>query len=306
MDELFNSLGTLDPAQRDRLINTALVVVALLLVRWGVLRMVLARVTEPEHRYRWRKTATYITAILLVLMVGRIWSSALSQLGTFLGLLTAALAIALREPVTNLAGWVFILWRAPFKLGDRIELAGHAGDVVDIRIFQISIMEIGNWVKADGPTGRIVHIPNGKVFTEPQANYNSAFPFIWNEIPVLITFESNWQDAKAILQRVALVHGMPGTAASTLMASAQFSISRLAADPSVITSVADSGVLLTIRYLCNPRDRRKTTEAIWEAILTEFGVRDDIDFAYPTTRFYGNPAEGKPGARASLPSSDQG
>ncbi len=301
MEQLLRNLGTLDAALRDRLTNTAIVVVVLLLVRWGVVRLALARVSEPEHRYRWRKTATYATAVLLVLLVGRVWSSALSQLGTFLGLMTAALAIALREPVTNLAGWVFILWRKPFKIGDRVQIAGYAGDVVDIRLFQFSVMEIGYWVKADGSTGRIVHIPNGKVFTEPQANYNSAFPFIWNELPVLITFESNWREAKAILQRVALAHGMPGVTASSLLASAQYSISRLAGDPTVITSVEDSGVLLTIRYLCQPRERRKTAEVIWEAVLTEFGQRADIDFAYPTTRFYHNTAEGKPGARAPLP-----
>jgi len=69
----------------------------------------------------------------------------------------------------------------------------------------------------------------------------------------------------------------------------------------VYTSVRDSGVLLTLRYVCHVRRRRSTAEEIWEAILTEFGGRDDIDFAYPTTRFYDNPSEGKPEARARPP-----
>jgi small-conductance mechanosensitive channel len=69
----------------------------------------------------------------------------------------------------------------------------------------------------------------------------------------------------------------------------------------VYTSVADSGVLLTIRYLCDPRKRRSTAEEIWEDILERFGECDDIDFAYPTQRFYNNPIEGKPDARAPLP-----
>jgi hypothetical protein len=60
--------------------------------------------------------------------------------------------------------------------------------------------------------------------------------------------------------------------------------------------------LLTIRYLCEPRKRRVTTQEIWEDILEEFARCDDIDFAYPTIRYYDNPVEGKPDARATLPS----
>jgi len=70
--------------------------------------------------------------------------------------------------------------------------------------------------------------------------------------------------------------------------------------PTVYTSVADSGVLLTIRYMCEPTRRRTSAQEIWEDILTKFAAHDDIDFAYPTTRFYRNPVEGKPGARAAL------
>lgn len=301
MEQLLDSLAGLDPAIRGNLVNTAVIVVALLAIRWGILRVVRLGVQEPGSRYRWRKAVTYVTALLLLLLVGRIWSSGLSQLGTFLGLLTAALAISLREPVTNLAGWVFIVWRRPFKLGDRVQVGSHAGDVVDIRLFQFSLMEIGNWVRADQPTGRIVHLPNAKVFTEAQANYSSAFPYIFNEIPVLITFESNWRVAKELLRAIAVEHGLPGTTVRQgIESTSLYAISRLAGDPVVVTSVEDSGVLLTIRYLCEPTRRRGTTERMWEEILTAFGARDDIDFAYPTTRLYSNPAEGKRDTRPSL------
>jgi len=71
--------------------------------------------------------------------------------------------------------------------------------------------------------------------------------------------------------------------------------------PKVWTSVAESGVLLTLRYLCDPRKRRGTAETIWEDILTEFGNCDDIDFAYPTVRRYMNLEEGKSAARGLVP-----
>ncbi len=299
MESLFRQFGDLDPAIREQLLNTVVLLAVLLGGRWLALRLVLTQVDDPEARYRWRKGLTYATAILTVILVGWIWSSGVARLGTFLGLLTAALAIALREPVTNFAGWIFILWRRPFKLGDRIQISGHAGDVVDIRVFQFSLMEIGNWVKAEQPTGRIVHIPNGKVFTEPQANYDSAFPFIWNEVPVLITFESDWRAAKRLLEEIVTRRALPADEVTERLQTSAYAITRMAGAPAVITTVESSGVLLTLRYLCNPRQRRATTEAIWEDVLAAFGERDDIDFAYPTTRFYDNPVEGKPDARAT-------
>ena len=71
--------------------------------------------------------------------------------------------------------------------------------------------------------------------------------------------------------------------------------------PTVYTSVKDSGVMLTMRYLCDVRKRRTTEQLIWENVLDEFAKHSDIDFAYPTTRFYNNLGEGKPGTKPSGP-----
>jgi small-conductance mechanosensitive channel len=161
-------------------------------------------------------------------------------------------------------------------------------------------MEIGNWVGADQSTGRIVHVPNGRVFTESLANYSKGFQYIWNEIAVLITFESNWRKAKEILLGIGSKHAeeLSATAEERVRRAARkFMIFYTKLTPTVYTTVKDSGVLLTIRYLCEPRKRRGSEEAIWEDILTEFAGCDDVDFAYPTRRYYDNLLEGKPGAR---------
>ena len=295
----FFRMGELSPAVQQGLLSTAAVLAVLGAMRWGAMRLVRRHVADPEMRFRWRKGISYATVILIILFIGWIWSSGLRQLGAFLGLMTAALAIALNQPITNLAGWAFILWRRPFRIGDRIEVGQKAGDVVDVRLFSFSLLEIGNWVDADQPTGRIIHVPNGKVFVESVANYTSGFPFIWNEIPVLLTFESNWEDAKKLLTGV--VESLPRPVRRERPGeTARYAIRSLADEPRVITSVADSGVLLTIRYACHPDERRKTAEEVWEKILRAFGSRDDIDFAYPTTRLFNNPREGKPEARAPL------
>lgn len=264
-----------------------------------VLRVVDRRIDDPRARYRWSKTSAYVTFAASAVFVITIWLEAGTQLGTFLGLVGAGLAIALKDPVSDLAGWVFILWRRPFDLGDRIQVGTHAGDVVDVRLFQFTILEIGNWVAADQSTGRIIHVPNARVFTEPLANYTSQFEFLWTEIPVLITFESDWRKAKTILQDLVSeqASGVSDEAERALrQASRKFFIYYQKLTPMVYTAVEDSGVLLTIRYLCKPRQRRGTAQALWEGILDAFAAEPDIELAYPTYRGIVDPG----GARSPL------
>jgi len=259
------------------------------MIRFLVMRLVCARTEDVRTRYMWRKTSGYISVIAAMLLVGRVWFQGLHSVATFLGLFSAGLAIALKDLVANFAGWLFILWRRPFELGDRIEVGDHAGDVIDIRVFQFTLMEIGNWVDADQSTGRVIHVPNLTVLNQVVANYSKGFQYIWDEVPVLITFESNWEDAKRILTEIGRKH------AESLSEEAEKRVREAARKyfifyknltPTVYTSVRDSGVLLTIRYLCEPRRRRGSEQAIWEDILREFHERPDIDFAYPTQRFY--------------------
>jgi small-conductance mechanosensitive channel len=283
-----------------RLLWSLAVIVGLWLVRRVLLAILWRRIEDVRIRYRWRKTVTYVLVPLAMLVVGRIWWEGMGSIATFLGLFSAGLAIALKDLVVNLAGWAFILWRRPFDVGDRVQIGDHAGDVIDLRIFQFTLLEIGNWVDADQSTGRIIHIPNGQVLSDTLANFTRGFDYIWNELPVLVTFESDWRRAKTLLGEIAQRHAAHLTdeaKAKIREVSRRFMIFYTTLTPTVYTSVADSGVLLTIRYLCSPRQRRGTAEAIWEEVLEAFAQEDGIDFAYPTYRYYDNRLEGKPGTR---------
>jgi len=227
--------------------------------------------------------------------VGLVWIEGVGSLTTFLGLASAGVAIAMHDTIANITGWFFIISKQPFKVGDRIQIGDTSGDVIDVRLFQFSMVEIGNWVDADQSTGRIVHVPNSKVLREPLANYQIGFEYIWNEIAVLITFESNWKKAKELLGIIAqknVKHLSEGAQDQIRRAAEKFFIFYGALTPIVYTTVKDSGVMLTIRYLVNPRQRRSTEQQIWEAILDSFSNETDIDLAYPTTRFY---SLGQPG-----------
>lgn len=299
-DWIQQTLG-LSAATQGRLLDSLIAILLLWAARRVALWFALRRTDDVRARYRWQKTSLYVTVPIGILIVGRIWFEGFSSIATFLGLLSAGLAIALKDLLINLAGWGFILWRRPFEVGDRLQIGEQAGDVIDLRIFQFTLLEIGNWVHADQSTGRIIHVPNGVVFTQPLANYTRGFQYIWNELPVLITFESNWRKAKELLLGIAERHGTHLTedaARRVREVSRRFMIFYSHLTPTVYTSVGDSGVLLTLRYLCDARQRRGSAQAIWEEILDAFSRCEDIDFAYPTHRFYDNRAEGKPGARA--------
>jgi len=283
-----------------KIFNSLIIILALWLIRLIIVKLIHRSTEDVKTRYVWRKTLTYIAVVLGILLIGSVWFRGFKQLSTFLGLVSAGIAIALKDPITNMAGWLFIILRRSFKVGDRIQLGEHAGDVIDIRLFQFIMLEIGNWVGADQSTGRIIHVPNSKIFTQTMANYTAGFQYIWNEIPVLITFESNWPKAKQLLEKIVRKHAerMSQSAAERIRrASRKFMIFYRNLTPIVYTSVKDSGVLLTLRFLTHPRKRRGIDQGIWEDILTEFAKCADIDFAYPTQRFYRNDIEGKADTR---------
>src|SRR5699024_7489229 len=173
------------------------------LIQHMAARMINKHMPEAREQYKWRKNLTYVFAFIGFLVVGRIWFEGLQSLATFLGLLSAGLAIALKDPISDLAGWLFILWRKPLEVGDRIQLGDVKGDVIDVRIFKFTVLEIGNWVRGDQSTGRLIHLPNHLIFSDSLANYTSDFDFIWNELKVLLTFESDWEKAKKILQEIS-------------------------------------------------------------------------------------------------------
>ena len=266
---------------------TILGIILIVYLRRTIISLFISRLDDNKTRYYWQRVATYVSFAFSIIIIGQIWLDGIGSIVTYLGLVSAGIAIALKDPLTNITGWIFILWNRPLDAGDRIQLGEHSGDVIDINFFNFTVMEIGNWVDADENTGRIIHIPNGKIFTETLANYGKGFEYIFNEIPVLITFESDWEKAKKLLEKIAKDFGDDATKSAEKKikkASQKFLIGKQKLHSSVYTKVADSGVLLTIRYLCMPKNRRETEQKIWENILKEFSKANNITLAYPTIR----------------------
>jgi small-conductance mechanosensitive channel len=272
-----------------RLIASGAILLLLWLLKVLTCSVTRRKISDFARFYHWRRVIVYSYSFFAIILVGRVWVEGIDSVATFLGLASAGLAIAMHDTIANLAGWFFILWRQPFKVGDRIEIGNNKGDVIDVRIFEFSMIEIGNWVDADQNTGRILHVPNSSVLREPLANYEAGFEYIWHEVPVLITFESDWEKAKKILSAIArdkAEHLSEGAEAQMRHAAMKYLIFFKKLTPIVYTTVKECGVQLTMRYIVKPRQRRGSEQEIWEAILRAFARESSIDLAYPTTRFY--------------------
>lgn len=288
MTEFLQDLG-LNTVERNLVVSLAVVVVVVVL-RWVIALVLRRRIAEPEARYRSQKWVTYAATTIAVIAFVNIWLGGVEGVLAWLGIVSAGVAIALTDVLKNLAGWLYIVSRRPFKVGDRVEIKDVAGDVVDIRAFRFTVLEIGNWVSADQSTGRLVHIPNGQVFTDALANYTEGFPLIWEELGVLVTFESDWELAERLIAEV-LVAEAPDPkerqmATQIRKAANDYFIRYTHLDPITYVSVLDSGVMITGRYLIPVRERRGINDRIWRGILHAFAQHGTVDLAYPTVRTY--------------------
>jgi small-conductance mechanosensitive channel len=285
LDRLFT-----DPSEWEiRLGVTVAVIIVAVVVRLVILRIVRRRVDDPEIWYRTQKLSSYGGSFLVILVVTFVWFQ-VSNIGAWIGVVSAGIAIALADILRNFAGWGYILLRRPFKIGDRIEIDGQAGDVVDVRSQRFSILEIKGWVDADQSTGRIIQVPNGLLFAKPLANYTEGFPYIWHEVPMLVTFESDWKRAEELMKETLAEHApsMASEAARKAIreAATEYRIRYTHLTPTAYISVKNSGVMVTGRAIIPVRSRRHIDTTIWRSLLEKLDAEPTVELAYPTVRTY--------------------
>ncbi len=272
---------------QKKIVQTLFVIASSYFLLFVLIKFINTRVKDIKARHTVRKNSVYIITFVVIISVIFIWIQNLNYLTIFLGVAGAGLALALQEVILSIAGWVLILVRRPFEIGERIEINGVKGDIIDIRLFQTSMLEIGNWVAADQSTGRIVNIPNSFVFKTQNYNYSRGFEFIWNEIPILLTFESDWKVGRDIMISHArkYAEGLEDNVRRKIDAMRnRYMIFYGKLTPIVYVNIKDSGVELTLRYLTEAKKRRYTQDMLCQAILDEFDKHPNVNFAYPTYR----------------------
>ncbi len=269
-------------------VQRAILTVVVLLIVYVLKRVVqhLAHryVSDRVREYRTSKFVGRFAAIASLIAIIVIWSPQQADLLTLLTVIGAGLAIAMREAFLSALGWFHLMVRAPYKQGDRIEMKGVRGDVVDVRFLHTTLMEIGGWVDADQSTGRLVHIPNSWIFQDSLYNYTHGFSYIWNELALTVTFRSDWKAAQSIIldlaSETAEVTERQMKAQLRRMAN-EYLVHYSVLTPFVYVRVIDNGIQLTLRYLCEARRRRGTEHSLTIQILQAFQDHGGIELAYP-------------------------
>jgi small-conductance mechanosensitive channel len=281
-----------DPALR-RLVLPALILLALFfLVR--ILRQAASRyVKDGTARYRMRKfigLAGYLAAGLTLAIV---FSDKLGGLTIAFGVAGAGVAFALQEVIASVAGWLAITAGGFFKIGDRIQLGGIVGDVIDIGVIRTTLFECGQWVRSDQYSGRVVRVANSFVFKEPVFNYSGDFPFLWDEIVVPVKHGGDVSQAREILNRVG-EEVLGAYARSATQAWDQlvkkFPIESARIEPSVTLIANDNWIEFTLRYVVDYKRRRSTKDELFTKILEEFKKTNrQVEFASSTFQLVGAP-----------------
>ncbi len=235
-----------------------------------VQRQTATRVKDPDVRYRVRKSITFLGYLLVLVLIVVVYSQRLGGLAVALGVAGAGIAFALQEVIASVAGWValtFSRWYAP---GDRIQLGGIRGDVIDIGMLRTTLMEVGQWVDGDLYNGRIVRIANSYVFKEPVFNYSGDFAFLWDEIRVPVKYGSDHQLARTLFTRIAQEvtgeFGIVARQAWTEMVR-RYRIEDASVEPMVTVIANDNWMDFTVRYVVDYRRRRTTKDQLFQRIL---------------------------------------
>jgi len=260
-----------DPMVGKILFSIVGVLIIAIIVRF-LHRSLARRIRHPDTRYRVRKLITFTGYLAGILFITIVFSDRLGNLTVAFGVAGAGVAFALQEVIASIAGWVAVSLGHFYQIGDRVQLGGIMGDVIDIGVLRTTLMECGEWVNADLYNGRIVRIANSFVFKEPVFNYSADFPFLWDEITMPVKYGSDHRLAREILQRVAdEVVGDYATHARAAWKGVveRYLIEDEKVEPTVTVIANDNWMEFTVRYVVDYKRRRITKDQIFTRILEE-------------------------------------
>ncbi len=259
-----------------RLVTTLALVAVAIVVTPIAARLVASRFSDPSSRYYARKFARYSVAALMLIVLAVVWKAFAGRLGVVFGLAAAGLAFAMQELIGALAGWLNIMSGGIFRVGDRIQMAGVHGDVIDITPLRTKVMEIGStddgtWVKGRQYTGRIVAISNKATFTEPVFNYSSPFEFIWEELTLPVPYDADWRQAEGILRdEVERASQSEGARAAIDAMMRRYPVARTEVEPRVFVRATDNWNELSARFIVPVRSARLVKDGLTRRVLDRF------------------------------------
>lgn len=229
-------------------------------------------VEDTSTRYRLRKSLTFLGYIAGLVVLMTIYSDRLAGLTVAFGVAGAGIAFALQEVIASAAGWVGITFGRFYATGDRVQLGGIKGDVIDIGILRTTIMEVGEWVHGDLYNGRIVRVANSFIFKEPVFNYSADFPFLWDELTLPVRYGSDWEYTRRILDgvvnEICKDYAVQSREAWKTAVN-RYQLEEAKIDPMVTLAANDNWIEFTVRYIVDYRKRRFVKDRLFTRFLEE-------------------------------------
>jgi small-conductance mechanosensitive channel len=266
---------------------TTLLVITVIFSLFSIVLDTLIRrnIRDSRSKYTATKVISVIESVLMIAAVALIWVRDLQALTVFFGIIGAGVAIALQDVFKNFAGSLTILLTRVYGVGDRIEIDGRYGDVMDIGIMNTTLMEIREWVAGDQPTGRLIIIPNGQLITKSVQNYSRDHSFLWDEIQIPVTYESDWKRAIEIL--IGIAQRETGDISQVAEVEIErigekYFLPRKDIQPAVYVTLTDNWILLSVRFVTYVRERRVVRARLNQLILEAFEQEDGITIASET------------------------
>ncbi|EHQ07796.1 mechanosensitive ion channel family protein [Leptonema illini] len=262
----------------QNVLYTSVLVAVIVLARWIALRFLRRRLKDRVSFRHWKLNTGYLAALVFVMIALPLWLPSLQGIAAIIGIFGAGILIVNKEILMNISGWFYVVVRKPFEVGNRIGIMDLYGDVIDIRLMDFTIIETAHPKLGGQSTGRVVHIPNSALLTQPLSNASKEFAFNWNEIRVPVTLKSDWQKALAIIESIAAEKLERISVDDERLKRSEdlYLIKFNRVRPIVYVEYRGGAVLLTIRHLCEPKNRRILTDQIWREILLRFATENDI------------------------------
>jgi len=239
-------------------------------------------VKESNNRYYIKKSFNFLGFVCAIVFLSSVFSDKLSSLSVALGVAGAGVAFALQEVIASVAGWFAIVFGRFYSAGDRVQVGGTKGDVIDIGVLRTTLMEMGEWVKGDLYTGRIVRVANSFIFKEPVFNYSADFPFLWDELQVPIKWGSDLKSTTQTLEQLSnelLAAYATNSKRAWKKVVSRYRIEDAKLDPIVTYSIDASMVTYTIRYIVDFKKRRSVKHELSEKIVERISSRENVEFA---------------------------
>src|SRR6266404_5797747 len=243
----------------------------------------ITKVEDPASEYNIRRIVKLVTVIIIGFLVVSIlfanWYTAVVSLG----LVSLILGFALQTPITSFIGWVYILIRTPYRVGDRIRIGNATGDVIDVSYLDTTLWEFGgDFLSTDHPSGRVIRFPNAKVLSSAVYNYSwPLFPYIWSEIKFNVAYESDLDFVAQTMQEVAeeeLGEAMLERVRTYTELLAETPVDQLQVmeKPTVIFRVNGNTWLdAIVRYLVRPREAGRIKTRLIKKMLTRLNAEPD-------------------------------